>query len=225
MPTILQLDLTLEDFFSGKSMNLSLQGRTIKLVIEPGMMGGQELIMRGQISDPRGGPNKDLIFRLRELQHAHFSRRNADLIVPMRISLKEAILGFKRPLKHLDGKEIWIKTKKGEVLGFDDILVLPGQGMPVYKQPGVRGRLFIKLDVEMPKFTWLEGDELNALEQLLAKIPNSNSEASSKTPRNEQVFITPIRSDLTTFGSFGAQASDEDDERYEQDSFSHFFFR
>jgi len=50
--------------------------------------------------------------------------------VEIELSLREALLGFDRPIKHLDGKEVWVHSRRGEVINFNDVLVLPGQGMP-----------------------------------------------------------------------------------------------
>ena len=90
-------------------------------------MGGQELLVRGYTKDQFGG-SRDLMFRLREVENQKFQRRNADLLTTVKVSLKDALLGFSIPIEHLDGKEVWIKTKVGEVIGFQDVLVVSGQG-------------------------------------------------------------------------------------------------
>lgn len=91
-----QLEVTLEDMFIGKELSVSLQGGSvIKVKISQGMVAGHEIIIRGQAVDIRGMP-RDLLFRLREKPHPLFNRKNADLLVSVKISLREAIMGFKR---------------------------------------------------------------------------------------------------------------------------------
>eukprot|EP01041_Mallomonas_annulata_P002323 gene2323-4516_t len=217
MPVIMQLDLTLEDFYNGKEVNIPIRGEAVvKINIEPGMMGGQQLFAKGQILDSRGAP-RDLIFRLNEIKHTIFQRKNADLFLTMRISLKEALLGFEKVFKHLDGKEFWIRSRKGDVTAADDILVLKDMGMPVYGSASARGRLFIRMQVEFPKKMWLEGEQKQMLERLLR--PGSTTTRCRKR-RPEEPVIHPVQSDLSSFGQVGSDAGEEDDSM-----FSQFFFR
>ena len=91
---------------------------------------GQELLVRGYTKDQFGNP-RDLVFRLQQLEHDIFTRKNADLLISIKISLQDALMGFTIPIKHLNGQEIWIRSKQGDVTSMEDILVVPGQG--IYK--------------------------------------------------------------------------------------------
>ena len=91
------------------------------------MSTGQELRV-SDFSVDQFGNSRDLVLRLRQVDHSVFTRRNADLLISIKISLKDALLGFTLPVKHLDGRDIWIRSKKGQVTTFDDVLVVPGEG-------------------------------------------------------------------------------------------------
>lgn len=65
------------------------------------------------------------------MPHKLFERKGDDLKMRMTINLKEALLGFKRTIKHLDDHEVTIDredkiTKPGLMERFK------GEGMPVY---------------------------------------------------------------------------------------------
>lgn len=44
----------------------------------------------------------DLVFQIVQIQHPFFTRRANDLYCTVTITLKEALLGFKKKIKHLD---------------------------------------------------------------------------------------------------------------------------
>jgi DnaJ-class molecular chaperone len=67
------------------------------------------------------------------------------------IPLVNALCGFEKVIKHLDGHEILIKTKEGEIIKPGDIREIPGQGMPIHKTPYEYGSLYIKFNVIFPE--------------------------------------------------------------------------
>lgn len=221
MPIMMQLDLSLEDLYKGKEISMSARGNAnIKIKIEPGMFGGQQLMSRGQIVDSKGTP-RDVIFRINEIRHSIFQRKNADLLMDLKISLREALLGFERMVKHLDGKDFWIRARKGEITAGNDVLVLRDMGMPVFGQPLVRGRLFVKIRVEFPKKMWLEGPQLQMLESLL---PPNLSGANYRKRRADEPVVHATPSDLSSFGRVGAEFEEEGEEAADN-PFAQFFFR
>ena len=67
-----------------------------------------------------------------QLDHDFFERKGDDLKCRVHITLKEALLGFEKTLKHLDGHEVHIDrrdkvTKPGLMERFK------GEGMPVFE--------------------------------------------------------------------------------------------
>ena len=180
MPLVYQLDLTLEDLFKGRDLSIPIGRMKVQVDIKPGMMSGQELILRGQFVDDRG-IERDVVFRLQETRHALFQRRNADLLLDLTISLADSLLGFEKRIVHLDGKPIVLCSKKGECTGTGDVLVLAGQGMPVYDQPKSRGRLFVRIKVDVPKKLWCGKEDAAELERILALTGQAQSGSGSGT--------------------------------------------
>lgn len=247
MPIVFQLDLSLEDLFKGRDLSIPLNTHKVSVQIKPGMLNGQELILRGKFADERGA-ERDIIFRLKETRHPVFTRKNADLLVELSISLADALLGFERSITHLDGKEVVLGSKRGEICGTGDVLVVPGLGMPVYDQDKVRGRLFVRIRVDMPKRLWLDGAEAHEMERLLEmaaqprhrhsrdkatgksdtpaeKLEPGSSKRQKKSDKDidkdKARHHTLAKGDLNSFGSFGAPDHDDEDEN----PFASFFFR
>jgi DnaJ-class molecular chaperone len=51
----------------------------------------------------------DLVFRIKTIPHARFVRKENDLYMNATISLLQALVGFKKTYKHLDGHAITIE--------------------------------------------------------------------------------------------------------------------
>lgn len=67
--------------------------------------------------------------KLRPETHAVFRREGTHLSMDLRISLRQALLGFSRRIRHLDGHEVVIANAGISTPGMQ--IVLPGEGMPV----------------------------------------------------------------------------------------------
>jgi len=256
MPVVYQLDLSLEDLFKGRRLEVPISTIKVAVDIKPGMMAGQELILRaGQMHEEGLRIQRDVIFRLAETRHSTFQRRNADLLLDLTISLTESLLGFERTITHLDGKPINLSFgKNGDCLSSGDVLVVPAQGMPVFQNPKTRGRLFVRVKVEVPKKLWISNKEdLAELERLLesgttgskkkqkgkAKVHPSwgettedvekdgggeDGEGGKKRRKKSSSSLGLMRGDLSSFGAFGQSVEDDDDDAG-GNPFAQFWFR
>jgi len=65
----------------------------------------------------------------------------------LQISLKEALLGFSKELKHLD--DHILNVQKEGVVQAGDIIKVPGEGMPLH-QSSETGDLFVKIEILFP---------------------------------------------------------------------------
>ena len=227
MPLVYTVELDLEDMFKGRNLKITVNGGEFTLRIVPGMYEGLEI--RTQVFS--GEYLRDLSFLLKERPHKVFRRRNADLLMDLTITLKEALFGFERNLSHLDGSTFIVKSRPGEIYGPDDILMIEQLGMPVYEQPDEdeeedrivkekskvsrKGRLFLRMKLLMPKRMTLNLEEKENLWNLLSGLdpsgpskPPSSAQGinrgTSTDIRSENVF-QPILSDLKFFGGFGVR--------------------
>merc|ERR1712060_663190 len=58
----------------------------------------------------------DVLFVLKQQEHAFFKRKGADLFLEKKISLVEALCGFEIELTHMDNRKLLIKTSPGEIV-------------------------------------------------------------------------------------------------------------
>jgi DnaJ-class molecular chaperone len=92
----------------------------------------------------------EVIFKLETLHHPVFERVGNDLKTTVRISLKQALLGFEKELTHLDGRSVSL-SRVGKITNPGMVERLPGEGMPVYERASEKGDLIITYQVELPK--------------------------------------------------------------------------
>ena len=122
---VVQVELSLEELYSGATKTYAFsdprtgERREVRVRIQPGMEPGTRLPV----------PGTNMVFQLAERRHARFERHGDNLHMPLSLSLYEALTGFQRPIKHLDGRRLWVSaereaTRPGVVRG----LALGGAG-------------------------------------------------------------------------------------------------
>ena len=157
------LPLSLNDLYSGaekkfkvKRKRLDSRGqqvldeKQIVVTIKPGYKKGTKIKYAGEGDDLGDGP-QDLEFVLDESPHPTFTRQGNDLHTTLKLSLMEAMAGFERKINHLDGRVLTVNGGQQETQQPGSMLYIKGEGMPISKEPGKKGDLFVKCDVELPK--------------------------------------------------------------------------
>eukprot|EP00761_Pharyngomonas_kirbyi_P014906 gb/GECH01014937.1/.p1 GENE.gb/GECH01014937.1/~~gb/GECH01014937.1/.p1 ORF type:complete len:354 (+),score=69.68 gb/GECH01014937.1/:1-1062(+) len=127
-----------------------VEQRTSQLLvdIETGMEDGQQIRFHGEGDARRDAPAGDLIFVIRAQSHPVFTRHGSQLHAEMDLSLKEALTGFNRTIKHLDGREI--NVRKDQVVVPGSHTKITGEGMPIHNSDDY-GDLIVKFNVVFPK--------------------------------------------------------------------------
>lgn len=82
------------------------------------MASDAEIRFERQSEQSPGMTPGDVIFKLKAQAHGRFRRERDDLHHEMHLSLREALLGFTRSVKHLDGRDVAI-THKGITQPFE----------------------------------------------------------------------------------------------------------
>jgi molecular chaperone DnaJ len=111
---------------------------------------GSQLRLRGEgEAGEFGGPPGDLFVVIRVKNHDFFAREGDHLLCEIPISFVQAALGdtIKIPVIGEDGEKA-LKIPSGTQP--DEILSLPGEGMPTLRKDK-RGDLFVKIAVKIPK--------------------------------------------------------------------------
>jgi len=125
------------------------EAKELEAIIERGMNDGAELTFpRASEQSPDTVPG-DVILTLKQQSHSRFRRAGHDLHYEHTISLKEALLGFRHTIKHLDGRDVELKSDT--VTQPEHVQRLRGEGFPVHNFPADRGDMHIKYTVKFPK--------------------------------------------------------------------------
>jgi|WetSurMetagenome_2_1015567.scaffolds.fasta_scaffold94848_2 curved DNA-binding protein len=144
------LNISLEEAINGAEKQFTIDGRTLKIRINPGTVNGKKLRLKNQgAAGISGGEKGDLYLTLNITKHPHYEVVGNDLYYNLNVSLYTAVLGGKQLITTLDGKRINIEipgeTENGKVLR------LKGLGMKSSDSTSLRGDLFVRINVEMPK--------------------------------------------------------------------------
>lgn len=141
------LNITLEEAFNGSERQISIDGKKIKIKINPGTSDGQKLRLKNLgRSSVQGGTKGDLFLNIHILQHPFYEIKDDELFYNLDVDLYTAVLGGKEEIKTLDGKKISINIPEGTES--ETTLRLKKLGLIKGNE---RGDLFVRVHVIIPK--------------------------------------------------------------------------
>merc|ERR1719468_158282 len=108
----------------GKTFKTKPEREVLEVHIQKGAPDAHKVQFRGMADEHPDADTGDVVFILKQQEHAEFTRKGADLFIERKISLVEALCGFCLEITHLDGRKLAIKTAPGEIVkpmarGFD----------------------------------------------------------------------------------------------------------
>jgi len=181
--------------------------KVVEVHIEKGAVHNQKISFRGMADEMPGRETGDVHFIVQEKDHDLFKRKGADLLLMQEISVNQALTGFSYKFKHLDGRDIVIKTKPGQVIEAETLdasgktmpsmMKVPNEGMPSRGNPFVKGNLYILFHVKFPKT--IDPEIAAKLKELL---PDANVAEDYDPMEVEEHVMEPA--DLRHFGKGGA---------------------
>jgi curved DNA-binding protein len=143
-----EVEITLEEAFSGTSRILSRDGQRIEVKIPAGASTGTKVRLKGQGTSGIGGPAGDLYLVVKVLPHDTFEREGDNLRCKLSVDLYTAVLGGE-VIVHAPGGDIKLKippeTQSGRTIR------LAGQGMPHLRDAKTRGDLLVQVQVLIPQ--------------------------------------------------------------------------
>lgn len=157
-----EVDISLQEAFSGTTRILNVDGEKLRVNIKPGAYTGQELRIKGKGGHgSNGGTRGDIYVRLKVMPDPQFTVDGNNLTVKTDVDLYTAVLGGKVEVQSLSGK-LSVPIPKGTQSGSK--LRLRGKGIPVYGKTGMNGDLYVQLQVTIPRN--LSQEELNLFKKL-----------------------------------------------------------
>lgn len=143
--------------------------KMLQVEVQRGMRDEQKIVLQGEGDQEPDMKPGDIVIVLEERPHPVFKRLNNDLIMHIDLSLTEALCGFQKVIKTLDGRELLISSAPGEVTKHNGYKCVPGEGMPYFKTPSDKGRLLIQFLVAFPET--LPVEMVQEIKKLLPPVP------------------------------------------------------
>ncbi len=159
-----ELELSLAEAYTGGLRTITVNGKSLRLNIKPGVVDGQTIRLRDQGGPGRnGGPSGALLITLRLAPDARYALSGHDLTQDVPVALYTALLGGQQTVETIGGPvKITIKPETSN----GTRLRLRGKGFPVYGRPDEFGDLYLRLSVQLPQN--LTDQERDLLQQLAA---------------------------------------------------------
>jgi len=146
------LEITLEEAYKGTTRRIQTGGKEKGVRIPAGVRTGSKVRVAG------AGPNGlDLYLIVNVAEDKKFERNSNDLHTTATVSVFTAILGGEAEVETMEGK-ITLNIPAGTQ--HDQVFRLAGRGMPHLKDPKVKGDLFVKLKIQIPKYLSAKQREL-----------------------------------------------------------------
>jgi DnaJ-class molecular chaperone len=216
-----ELNVDLEDFYTGKKKKLNVKRKRIievdgkqkvveekkKLVIpiERGMKDEQQIRFEGQADQIPGYTPGDIIITLIENEHPVFQRDNDNLIIIKNCTIYE-LYSISFDITHLDSRVLRIDKNDIESLHTNNSLrKITGQGMPVYKNQNEFGDLFVRFNLVIPKT--IDTKHLQVCKEIFGI-----SESVAETFSNKFILQNVSETDLEDFESDYSESESSDSE-------------
>ncbi|CAI5744698.1 unnamed protein product [Peronospora destructor] len=116
--------------------------------IERGMPSTHEIVFERESEQRPGMVPGNVVFRLQQVPHNRFRRAGDDLHYDLKISLEEALLGYKKPMKHLDDRTVVLSNL--HVTTPFEVRIVEDEGMPVHNYPSQLGNLHVHHEIRFP---------------------------------------------------------------------------
>ncbi|KAG2585914.1 dnaJ homolog subfamily B member 1-like [Panicum virgatum] len=171
-----RLPVSLADLYKGvtKKMKISREtmdayGRVshveeiLTIDVKPGWKKGTKITFPEKGNEAPNMKPADIVFIIDEKPHDIFTRDGNDLVMTEKISLVEALTGYTARVTTLDGRSLSLPINSIIHPNYEE--VIPGEGMPIPKDPTKKGNLRIKFNIKFP--SRLTSDQKTGIKRLL----------------------------------------------------------
>lgn len=192
-----------------RGRKVSSEKKVLQVDIEAGMKEDQRITFKGESDQEPGVEAGDIVFVLKQKQHAVFTRNGADLYIDKNIALIEALSGTVFEINHLDKRQLIVRTKPNTVIKPGDTLMVADEGMPIHRKPYQKGNLIVKFTIVFPLPSELNQKKIKQLESCLPH--RSDQPIAEKNA--EEVFLTDTQKTQTNTGRGYYDEDGSDDEQ------------
>lgn len=125
--------------------------KILEVHVKKGMPDGHRIVFKGESDQEPNLQPGDVIVELIFKKHPVFRFVNGnDLGIVVDLQLVESLCGFRKVIKTMGGRDLVVTSLPGEVVKNNGTKCIPGEGLPIYKNPIERGRLILQFNVIFP---------------------------------------------------------------------------
>jgi DnaJ family protein B protein 4 len=140
------------------SGNVVTSDKILTINVKAGWKPGTKIRFPGEGDEFENGMKQDIEFVVEEKPHPVYKRESDNLRIKLKLSLAEALTGFKKAIKTLDDRRLSINNSKSVIHPGQESRVA-NEGMPNSKT-GKKGDLIITYEVDFPSHLTDEQKEL-----------------------------------------------------------------
>jgi len=151
----IEATLELEDVHNGKSLIASYRlpnGRqeSVNIDIPPGVEHNNMIRFSGLGADTiSNAPRGDLIVRIKILRHKTWERDGIHLYTKIKVNMFDLILGTKKEIRTLSGKNLAVSIPKGTQTG--TVFNITGEGLPNVHNTKQKGNIYVTVFADTPR--------------------------------------------------------------------------
>jgi len=211
-----QLQSRCPDCSSGYRVTMKKERQVLEVNVDKGASHNTKLKFSGMGNESPNAEAGDVVFVLQQKEHATFKRKGADLLIQKDISLQEALCGFKFIVRQLDGRNLLVQSKPGQIVrpevasGVPYVMCVDGEGMPKHGNPFDKGRLFVVFTIIFPPNYSLGADQVALLKQALP--PPLNEDAYDENDIEDAVLEEINLDELGKGQGAAGEASDDEED-------------
>lgn len=140
--------ISLREAYSGATRQIKTDQRRMEVKIPPGAHSGTKVRVAGGGPTGADGQPSDLYLVVEVAADPNFERQGDDLHTQVNVSVFTAMLGGEVRVDTLSGKVILTIPPGTQP---EQVFRLAGRGMPQLKNPQIKGDLFVRLKVQIPR--------------------------------------------------------------------------
>ncbi|KAK0410663.1 hypothetical protein QR680_005260 [Steinernema hermaphroditum] len=188
--------------------------KVLEVNIRRGVNNNEKIVFAREGDQEPGVEPGDVIIVIQTKEHELFERKGENLYMEKTITLNEALTGFQFVIKHLDGRDVIVTGKPGDIIEPDSVRGILDEGMPIPSAPDQRGILFVKFDVKFPEDHFL--DEESLYMELAKHLPPKKAFVMPTGDDVEEVSLMPFDEKRHSSNRGGHREAYHDDE-YDDD--------
>lgn len=186
-------------------INKKTKTKNVEFYINAGVKNGDKQILHDEGHQYPGMPHGDVIVLFSVKKHKVYKRLQADLAMSKELTLVQALCGFDFMVKSVEaGTWLNVKSQPNQVVQPGDVIKIEGQGLPQKGARSIRGNLYVRFTVVLPKTGSLSEKSKESLRKLLApknvkyEMPNQsqNDTREIQTGTNVKLIGLTNRPDL-----------------------------